>query len=223
MSTNTLTSGVVTQAPRVNLLPPEISEAARFRQLQYAMGGAVVAAAVIVGALYMHARSGVTSAQHNLSEAQARNTSLQGTYNGLQHVQATYNQVAAKQALLDQAMSQEIRWSYVLNDLSLRIPSQVWLTQMNATEGGSTSTGTSTGTTTSGPTLGTVTFTGVALRHDDVASWLDALAKEKGFADASFQSSTEGLIGSRKVVNWATSVDLTPKALSNRYTNQAGS
>ena len=39
-----------------------------------------------------------------------------------------YAQVAAAQAQLTQAMGQEMRYSYVLNDLSLTIPSDVWLT-----------------------------------------------------------------------------------------------
>ena len=36
--------------------------------------------------------------------------------------------------MLQQAMGQEVLWSYVLNDLSLRIPSNVWLTGVQATE-----------------------------------------------------------------------------------------
>lgn len=216
----TIDTGVAGQPPRVNLLPPEITEAARFRQLQFAMGGTVVAAAVIVGALYVHARSGVTSAQQKVTDAKSQQTALQGRLNDLQSVKETYAAVQAKKALLSQAMGQEIRWSYVLNDLSLRIPSRVWLTQVTATQGG-TAAPTTTG---AGATnQGTVTFNGVALHHDDVASWLDALEKEKGFADAAFSSSTESLIGTRKVVDWSTSVDVTSQALSNRYTNQAGS
>jgi hypothetical protein len=36
--------------PRVNLMPPEIAEAAKFRRFQLAMGGAVVAAVgILVG------------------------------------------------------------------------------------------------------------------------------------------------------------------------------
>jgi len=35
------------EMPRVNLMPPEIAEAARFRRFQLAMGGAVVGAVAV--------------------------------------------------------------------------------------------------------------------------------------------------------------------------------
>lgn len=224
MSTQTVQRAGVVALPRVNLLPPEIAEAARFRRLQLAMGGAVVLSALIVGGLYVHAHSGVSSAQSDLNAAQSQQSSLQNRLAALQSVQDTYNAVQAKQALLTQAMGPEIRWSYALNDLALRIPNDVWLTAVTASETTGTTPGATTTTTpTTAGSIGTVTFSGVALKHDDVAGWLDALAKEKGFTNPTFSNSTEASIGSRKVVNWATSVDLSSTALSNRYTTKAGS
>ena len=70
--------------------------------------------------------------------------------------------------------------------------------------------------------IGTVTFTGVALTHDDVATWLESLASENGFANPYFSNSTEAKIGDQKVVNFSSTVDLTPDAHSGRYTKPAG-
>jgi len=128
-------------------------------------------------------------------------------------------------------MGQEIRWSYVLNDLSFRMPNGVWLTGVTASEtdtGVTPATGsssaTSSGTTALTPTgIGTITFGGVAITHDDVATWLDALAREKGFSDPTFSNAAESLIGARKVDNFSSSVVLNNQALSNRYTHEAGS
>jgi Tfp pilus assembly protein PilN len=61
------------------------------------------------------------------------------------------------------------------------------------------------------------------MRHDDVARWLDALSRLKGFANPTFSSSTETAIGSRSVVNFGSQADVTAAALSNRYTVKAGS
>jgi Tfp pilus assembly protein PilN len=204
--------------PRVNLMPPEIAEAARFRQLQMGMGVAVVASVAVVGVLYMHARSGVSAAQSDLTSAQTQHTSLQEKVSSLATVQQTYANVQAKQQLLSQAMSGEIRWSYVLNDLSLRVPSNVWLTSATATEATAGPTSTASTTPTS---IGSIEFDGVALSHDDVARWLDALAAEHGFANASFSSSTESAIGSRTTYEFNSSTDLDSSALSGRYVQKA--
>ncbi len=71
--------------------------------------------------------------------------------------------------------------------------------------------------------IGSVNFSGTAFQHDDVANWLQSIAKVKGFADATFSSSTKAVIGPKGVVNFGSSVTLTPRALSNRYTLKAGS
>ena len=118
--------------PRVTLLPPEVREAARFRRFQLAMVGAGVAAVAIVGGLYYSAHASVTSAKSELSTAQATQSNLQNQLSSLQSVRDVYDQVAAKKAMLAQAMGPEIRWSYYLTDLSLKVPDHVWLTSVNA-------------------------------------------------------------------------------------------
>ena len=225
MSTQTVSSTGLAGLPRVNLLPPEIAEAQRFRQLQLLMGGAVVLAVVAVGGLYVHAKSGVTSAQSSLTSAEAGQQATQQKLNSLASVKSTYAEVASKQAQLASAMGQEIRWSTTLNDLSLRVPSNVWFTAITANEtsvGSSTTAAAPTTTATTSPaTVGTMDFTGVAMTRDGVANWLDAMSREKGFVDPSFSSSSETLIGARKVDGFGTSVGLDSSILSNRYTTKA--
>jgi Tfp pilus assembly protein PilN len=231
VSTQTIEATGVGTAPRVNLMPPEIAEAARFRRLQLAMGAVVVLAVVIVGGLYMHERSGMSSARSQLASDQAEQSSLQVKFNSLQTVGATFAAVHAKQALLSQALGEEIRWSYYLNDLSLKLPSNVWLSAVSANETaapGATAASTPTPTTgaltaATSTTVGTINFSGVGLRHDDVAQWLDALSRIKGFSDPTFSNSTESAIGPRSVVTFATEATLTTGALSNRFTPKAGS
>jgi Tfp pilus assembly protein PilN len=211
--------------PQVNLMPPEIAEAERLHRLQRAMAGAVLVSAVLVGGLYWHAKQGVTAAQNELTAAQAQQTSLQAKYNSLNDVQQVFSQVQAKQALVQEAMGQEVRWSFMLNDLTTSVPDNVWLTSLSATEssapGSTTPPTVGADGTTSG--IGNVTVSGVAFHHDDVANWLDSMAKVKGFADPSFSSSTKGVIGTRIVVDFGSSIVLSADALSNRYTPEAGS
>jgi Tfp pilus assembly protein PilN len=210
--------------PRVNLMPPEIAEAARFRRFQLAMGGAVVGAVAVVVALYMSAHGGVASAQKQVDDAKQQNAALNAQLVQLHSVQDVYAQVSSRQAMLSQAMGDEVRWSTYLSDLSLRVPDHVWLTSITATQ---TAAGTLPTTTTAGAVsstaIGNVTFAGVAFSHDDVATWLEALAKEKGYANPYFTNSTEATIGPRTVDDFSSSVDLSPAAKSGRYTKPAGS
>src|SRR4051794_38530808 len=120
--------------PRVNLMPPEIAEAARFRRFQLAMGGAVLAAVAAVAGLYMQSHGGVATAQQQLDRAHSQSTVLQAKLTSLQSVQDVYTQVSNRETMLSTAMGGEIRWSRYMNDLSLRMPDHVWLTNVTATE-----------------------------------------------------------------------------------------
>jgi len=201
--------------PRVNLLPPEIAEQAHFRRVQGGLGLAVVAAVGLVGLLYTGASGSVGDAQAGLDQAQAQQSALQAETATYRDVTARYAKAAAVETMLVQAMGTEVQYSGLLNDLSLTVPDGVWVTnaQFSQTEpaaGGTT------------PGIGTVTMTGVALSYDDVALWLESQATQKGYDKPYLQTSTEALLAGKKVVNWSSTVVLTPDALSGRYT-KAGS
>jgi Tfp pilus assembly protein PilN len=203
--------------PRVNLLPPEIAERARFRRIQYALGGGVLAAVGVVALLYLGAVASVNDATTELETATAANTVLTAETAKYAEVQAVYAQAAAAQAMLTSAMGEEIRFSQYLNDLSLTVPENVWLQNVTFTQGAAAP---ALGATE--PGIGQVTFTGVGFAHDDVAVWLESLAKQKGYANPYFTSSTKALIGTRSTVNFSSTVTMTPAALSGRFTTPAG-
>lgn len=227
---STLTTTSLATLPRVNLLPPEIEEARRFRRLQAGLGAGVLAAAGVVGALTLMANGSVQDAQADLDAATARGSQLEAQQADYAEVPQVYAQVEAAQAQLTQAMGKEVRWSYFLNDLSLRIPGKVWLTSMNVTQqvddtavvAAASPTAVGPGTYLA-PGLGSVTFQGVGSAHNDVAAWLDALAKQKGLSQPYFTSSTKESIGTESVVNFTSQATITDEALSKRYTEKAGS
>lgn len=208
--------GPVGLLPRVNLLPPELAEQARLRRLQVVLAGGLAATVGVVGLLYLGAASDVAEATAQVSAVTARGGELRSQTRELGHVDALYRRADEAQARLVSAMGEEVRFSQFLDDLSKVVPEHVWLTDVtftqtpsggaSAAEAGATGTG-----------IGTVTFTGVGFRHDDVASWLDSLATQEGFADPYVTDSTAGLIGKRKTVSFTSSVTLTSDALSGRY------
>jgi hypothetical protein len=98
----------------------------------------------------------------------------------------------------------------------------VWLTNMTVTENvddsNQVSTSASSGSSGSGDStspggIGSITFAGTAYHHDDVASWLESLAKERGYADPYFSNSTKSKIGDKDAVNFSSTVNLTKDAL----------
>ncbi len=203
--------------PKVNLLPPEIGEAARFRRVQLALGGGVLAAVGVVALLFVGASGSLSDANTELEASTATGSRLQAESAKYAEVTAVYAQAAAAEAMLTQAMGEEVRYSQFLNDLSLTIPENVWVKNITFKQAvvppalGSTE-----------PGIGTVTFSGVGFKHDDVAVWLESLAKQKGYTNPYFTSSTETLIGPRKTVSFTSSATLTSDALSKRYTAPAG-
>ncbi len=203
--------------PRVNLLPPEIEEGRRFRRIQYGLGGALALTVGAVALLYVAAAGSVTTANTELDAASAQNTQLRGEAAKYSDVTAVYARATAAEAMLTEAMGQEVRYSGLLSDLSLTIPENVWLKSLTFAQApapaalGSTE-----------PGIGTVTVSGVGFSHDDVAVWLESLAGQKGYTNPYFSSSTESLIGPRTVVDFTSTATLTSEALSGEYTKPAG-
>ena len=222
--------------PRVNLLPPEIAEQATLKKVQMGLGAGVLGAVGIVGLLFVSATHGVSSAQTSLDQETSRGQSLVAQKAQYANVTAVYSAAAAAQAQLSTAMGQEVRYSQLMHDLSLSIPSTVWLKSLSYTQtppaapaGAAPAAATAAGTAAAkpavatGPTaIGTLTVTGIGFSHDDLALWLESLANQKNYADAFFSSSTESLMGQRKIVTFTSTTNLTSNAYSGRYTKPLG-
>jgi Tfp pilus assembly protein PilN len=207
--------------PRVNLLPPEIAEGQRLRKVQLGLAVGVGGCLALVGMLYVSASHSVTSAQTSLDTAQSTGRQLQGKISSLSNVTQKQAELQAAKSQRQVAMADEVRYSFLLKDLSLSIPSNVWLKSLSfaaptTTPGAAAAAGAT-------PAVATLTVGGVGFSHDDVALWLEALAGQqnakgqKTYANPYFTNSTETLVGSRTTVNFTSTADLTISALSGRY------
>lgn len=204
--------------PSVNLLPPEIAQMRRFRRVQIGLGGAVLGALGVVALLVVAAAGSVSDANDKLDAVGAQQRLLQGQTAQYRDVTATYKRAADAQALLVVAMGDEVRYSRFLSNLSLAIPDNVWVKNITFAQAGTSST--SRGPASTG--IGTLTVSGVAFKHEDVAGWLESLSRGPGYDGPLLQSSTEVLLGTKQVVNWAATATLSPAALSGRYSKTGG-
>jgi Tfp pilus assembly protein PilN len=214
---STTTTAVQTGTlPRVNLLPSEITESAKFRTAQMVMGLGVLASVVVVGGLFYLASSDESAAQDQLATAQSTGTQLQQQVQTFNNVPVVFAQAETAKAQLDQAMSQEIRYSFVLNDLSLGMPSGVWLTNMTITQVPDTP-GSIKGAW-GNESNGTVILQGQSSNLPQVAGWLQALAAQKSYTDPYITNSQgTGTSSSTGSYSFTSQVNLSAKALSNRY------
>jgi Tfp pilus assembly protein PilN len=226
-------TGTTVLIPRVNLLPQEIADAENFRRLQVKLGAAVVASLGVVGLLFVVASGQVTSAQESLDTATANTAALQQQVNALAEVPKVYAQVAAAENQLTTAMGDEVRWSFYLTDLSLTIPNDVGLTSMSvkqtrtaaAPANGAPAQQSAGATSVLGtPGVATINFEGEAATQDDVAAFLDALAKQKTYVDPYFTNASVTLDNDsgKELVTFSATTTVTDEAKSGRYTNQAG-
>jgi Tfp pilus assembly protein PilN len=207
--------------PRVDLMPPEFAQRRRERRILASLSLVVLAAVAIVAVLYVAAVHGKQAAQQSLDDATAKHTALSHQLAKLGDVQKTYDEQSRRQALLEQALAPEVHWSGYLADLSLRIPDNVWLTNMSVTENVDDANQVTTGSGDSDSSLvpsgiGTITFGATAFHHTDVANWLEAMAGERGFLYPYFSNSSKSKIGHKDTVTFSSKVILTKDALCGK-------
>jgi Tfp pilus assembly protein PilN len=210
------------QLPRVNLLPPEIAETAMLRKVQVSLGVGLIATVGVVGLLFVSASHSASSASSDLDRASSQSTTLIKQKASYANVTATYDAAAAAQAQLTTAMGQEVRYSQLLHDLSLSVPSTVWLKSLTYTQAAPAAPAAGPAGAAAAASIGTLAVTGVGFNHDDLALWLESLGGQKNYSDPYFSASTETLMGTRKTVNFTSTATLTPAALSGRYTKPLG-
>jgi Tfp pilus assembly protein PilN len=202
---------------RINLLPPEREERRRARQVTTTIVAAGVALVVLLALIYAAEIIRLHGQKNALEAQQAANATLQSQVAQLSQFQQLEVQLQQKTTLLNNVTQDEVRWSVVLADVSLVIPSDTWLTSLSGTQ--TVTTGAQSSGSTTSQALGTIQMTGVTFSHLDVARWLTRLAGVDAFTNTYLSLSSKAVIGPTGVVNFNSSADLSNQALRR---NQPG-
>ncbi len=228
-------------APRANLLPPELAERAALRKMQALLAAAVIACGGIVGAGYVTTSHGKAPAKAALAQAQSEQRALSAQKATLAPAQTAHQQVLAAKQSLVAAMGSEVLWSNQLDTLRRRLPDGVRLStltvtpidsaaagsgaavQLPAAPAGSGQSNASSSTpaaasTTTANYIASVQISGVAADNPHVATFLDTLAGMPGWGNV-YLTSTATRAPDNGVVTFAITANITPAALSHRYTN----
>ncbi len=165
---------------QVNLLPPEIRQRQRTRRRTYIVIGAG-AVLVIVVVLFSLLQQRSLNDLRGMVEAQnAANANLQNTIGNLQQYARLQQEAAAEKNTLLLAFADEASFAGMLNDLSRVIPTDSYLTTLSIQITGAPAVGAST----ANPNIvGTITFSGVALDTDTVATLLQRLENVRGWVN----------------------------------------
>jgi Tfp pilus assembly protein PilN len=201
---------------RINLLPPERELRRRARQLTATIIAAGMALVVLLGLIYGAETLRAHSEQNKLKAQQAQNAALQSQVTQLSRFAQKEADLNQKTKLLSTLTADEVRWSVVLADVSLLIPSDVWLTNFTGSVAASIQGAPGAAASQS---IGTIQLTGVTFSHLDVAKWLTRLAQIEAFANPYLSLSSKGVISTTDVVNFNSNVQLSEDSLRK---NQPG-
>ncbi len=192
---------------RINLLPPELAQRKRARQILSSLGAGGIVLVAVLGLFYGVQAARLAAERNRLEVQQEKNDALQAKIGQLAAVDRAQRELARRTDLLASLTQREIRWSTVLSDVSLVIPSDAWLTNLTGTVN-ATAAADDEGTT----ILGNIALNGVTFSHVDVAKWLTRLSSVEQFTFPYLSLSQKGELAEVLVVNFNSSVQLSDQA-----------
>jgi Tfp pilus assembly protein PilN len=197
---------------QVNLLPADVR---RRQQTRRFTGIVITAGAIVVGllivVLFLQA-SRLSSANNKLAAQEATNRALQTRIAGLAQFKQLKAQLSAERSLVMGLTSGQVKWSGALQDVSMVIPSQMYLTSMSGTLNQAQGPGPAPPAAGAG-LVGSLQFQGFATDQQSVALWLTRLESVKGWVNAWITTDTRTMDPSgRLLYQFSGSVDLTMDA-----------
>lgn len=202
---------------RINLLPPEIGER---RRVSRQRAGLVFAGLAVIGllvAVWVMRQAQLNTQKDRLADTQARVQTLEAKRNSLKEFADLEQTVITKEKTLASVMAGDVHWSRILTELSMVIPEESWLTNFTGAAGAPATGAATSAAAQASASLGTLNFTAVTFEFPDVAKWIIRLQGMKSLQNIWVPSAAKGELGSRTIVNFTSTADLSTSAASGRY------
>lgn len=119
---------------RINLLPPEITEKRVFEERIKLVGLAAAALGTVLLVLYAFLALQVGSKNDLLQQNREVATQVRSQAQAYEVFQDKVDELQARQTVADLALAGRIDWGRIANEVSLVLPSDVWLTFMSGSE-----------------------------------------------------------------------------------------
>lgn len=182
---------------RINLLPPEIIERQKAsRKVTYFSGG-LIALVLLLTLVYLMLVWRVSQENVLLQQLKGDNQRLKDIVAGYKTYQDKQNELQRREKILTQAIENRLLWSHILNEISMVIPSDVWLNSF-------------TGDVTSG-----ISVRGYTFDHPTVAKWMIRQGEIKKLTEVELRLSQKTELEAQKVIEFETGaklVGITPPA-----------
>ena len=212
---------------RINLLPPEVGERQKLRRRTLLTIGLGVVLLALVGGFYFLQVGRLSGVEEDIQAQEDVNADLQRQISELQDIAALELEITSTRDLLSALLQDRVLWSGILRDISLVIPSELWLEGLTGQVGAAAGAEGEAAPVTEAGLVGQISFTGQALSHREVALWLSRLEDVRGFINPWLSSSTksgetgaeeegEAVVTGPSTVSFASSVDLSDQALARR-------
>ncbi len=216
---------------RVNLLPQRFLEQLRLRTIKRWLLAGLVFVLLLLGLLFYLAQRDLSEAETQLNAAEMRRTQLLGEVAQYAEVPRVFATASLAQESISTAMSREVRWAFLLNQLSFATPAGVTLNTVGGAISEEGPVQTSPGDVLPpAESVGTMTFAGTGSSFSEVAAWLDSLqtlqdytypfltnsAKAAPTTDKASNATVAPVTGGGDI-SWESAADLSANALSGRY------
>jgi Tfp pilus assembly protein PilN len=170
--------------PRVNLLPPEVGQAAKARSLRAGLSLLVVAAMVVVGAGYGLASLHAANSNARLDAANAQTQTLLAQVKKYVEVRQVTGDLKLATAARQVGSSTEIDWRSYLQSIAGSLPLGTTIVKFDATSSSPIAEFAQPTVPLQGERIAELKFDATSDSLPDVQAWLNALAKLTGFVDA---------------------------------------
>lgn len=175
---------------RINLLPPEIIERQKAsRKVTYFSGG-LIALVLLLTLVYLMLVWRVSQENVLLQQLKGDNQRLKDIVAGYKTYQDKQNELQRREKILTQAIENRLLWSHILNEISMVIPSDVWLNSF-------------TGDVTSG-----ISVRGYTFDHPTVAKWMIRQGEIKKLTEVELRLSQKTELEAQKVIEFETGAKL---------------
>lgn len=175
---------------RINLLPPEILKRREAQKHFILTTIVVVIIFVFFAVTYLALSWRLYNENSILAQIEADNIKLQKTLNEYKEFETWQAELKQRREILNKALEAEVRWSFILDEMSIVIPTDIWLAEF------------------SGDASENLSFKGYAFSHPSVAKWMVRQADIKKINNIDLVYSELTDLNDIPVINFETTAEL---------------
>jgi Tfp pilus assembly protein PilN len=188
---------------RITLLPAEVVERRAQRRQVSMVAAALAGLAVLLLGLFLLRNGRVADAREGADREEARTRTLQQEEGTFARVEAIQADVAGRRATAVAALSGDVAWTRVVQEIAGAMPNDVWLTSFD-------------GQTDAASGTRTITFSAMGFDQTSTARWIQRLEEVPLVDDVWVSSSTSSGDAGRPLVTFSSDASLTEAARSDR-------